>query len=116
MRFAADENLNNNIVRGVLRARPSADLVRVQEVGLTGADDPTILAWRATEGRVMLTHDRDTMVAFALDRIDAGAEMPGLIVVRDHAALRTVIDDLVLVFDCAEDDDLRDQVWFVPLS
>jgi hypothetical protein len=39
----ADENFNNAIVRGLLRLKPNLDIVRVQDVGLSGADDPTIL-------------------------------------------------------------------------
>ena len=43
VRFLADENFNNQIVRGVLRQRPDIDIVRVQDVGLSGVDDPSIL-------------------------------------------------------------------------
>ena len=52
LRLAADENFNNDIVRGLLRRRPDLDIVRVQDVGLSGADDPAILEWAAREGRV----------------------------------------------------------------
>ncbi|NEO15598.1 MULTISPECIES: DUF5615 family PIN-like protein [unclassified Moorena] len=54
-RFLADENFNNQIVRGVLRQSPDIDIVRVQDVDLSGADDPTVLAWAAQEGRMVLT-------------------------------------------------------------
>ena len=57
LRLAADENLNNDIVRGLLRRRSNLDIVRVQDVGLSGADDPTVLAWAAQQGRVLITHD-----------------------------------------------------------
>ena len=43
----AEEKLDGNIVRGVLRRVRSVDIVRVQDTGLTGADDPTVLAWAA---------------------------------------------------------------------
>jgi uncharacterized protein DUF5615 len=49
--LVADENFNNDIVRGLLRKKPDLDIVRVQEVGLRGADDPSILEWAAKEGR-----------------------------------------------------------------
>jgi predicted nuclease of predicted toxin-antitoxin system len=49
IRLLADENLNNNIVRGVRLRQPNIDLVRVQDVGLSGADDPTVLAWAAEQ-------------------------------------------------------------------
>lgn len=40
LRFAADENFNADIVRGLRRRLPELDIVRVQDVGLSGADDP----------------------------------------------------------------------------
>ena len=33
MKFLADENLDNNILRGLLRRQPDLDIVRVQDVG-----------------------------------------------------------------------------------
>jgi hypothetical protein len=55
MHWAADENFNNDIIRGLLRRKPDVDIVRVQDIGLSGADDPTVLEWAADEGRVLLT-------------------------------------------------------------
>jgi len=43
----ADENFNNDIVRGLLRQNPNLDIVRVQDVGLRGEEDPVILEWAA---------------------------------------------------------------------
>lgn len=57
LRFAADENFNNDIVRGLRRRMPDLDIVRVQEAGLSGAIDTDVLEWAAREGRVLLTHD-----------------------------------------------------------
>lgn len=70
--LVADENFNNDIVRGLLRKKPDLDIVRVQEVGLRGADDPAILEWAANEGRVVLTHDAATMTYYAYERVRAG--------------------------------------------
>ena len=42
LRLAADENFNNDIVRGLLRRKPDSDIVRVQDADLSGADDPTL--------------------------------------------------------------------------
>ena len=38
IRFFADEDFNGRIVRGLLRRKRDLDLVRVQNVGLAGAD------------------------------------------------------------------------------
>jgi hypothetical protein len=65
--MAADENFNNEILRGLRRRDPSLDIVRVQDAGLSGADDPTVLEWAASQQRVLLTHDVSTMTAHAYE-------------------------------------------------
>ncbi len=72
LRFVADENFNNNIIRGLLRRQLELDIVRVQDVGLRGADDPNVLEWAAQEGRVLLTHDVATITQYAYERVEAG--------------------------------------------
>jgi hypothetical protein len=61
LRLAADENFNFHIIKGVLRRFPELDIVRVQDLDLEGADDPTVLEWAADQGRVLLTHDVNTL-------------------------------------------------------
>ncbi|MDG2991244.1 DUF5615 family PIN-like protein [Candidatus Synechococcus calcipolaris G9] len=78
IRFLADENFNNQIVRGILRQNSQIDIVRVQDVWLSGVDDPNVLAWAAQEGRIVLTHDVATMTIFAYERLESGLSMPGL--------------------------------------
>ena len=78
LRFAADENFNNDIVRGLLRRKPHLDIVRVQDAGLSGADDSTVLEWTAREGRILLTHDVSTMTHYAYGRIQLHKPMPGI--------------------------------------
>jgi hypothetical protein len=50
LKFIADENFNNNIVRGLLRRQSDLDLVRIQDVGLSGADDPLCLLGQHKKG------------------------------------------------------------------
>ena len=49
LRLAADENFNNNIIRGLLRRKPDLEIIRLQDAGLSGADDPAVLEWAAHE-------------------------------------------------------------------
>lgn len=69
--LAADENFNNDIVRGLLRRKPDLNIARLQDVGLSGADDSTVLEWAAEEGRVLLTHDASTITHYAYERVRA---------------------------------------------
>jgi predicted nuclease of predicted toxin-antitoxin system len=61
MKFLADENFDNRIVRGLLRRQPDLDIICVQDLEIAGADDPTVLAWAAQAGRILLTHDERTI-------------------------------------------------------
>ena len=67
LKLAADENFNNDIVRGLLRRRPTLDIVRIQDIGLSGANDPKVLDWAAQENRVLLTHDVSTITHYAYE-------------------------------------------------
>lgn len=51
LRFVSDENLNNQIVRGILRRNANLDIVRVQDVALSQTDDRVILEWAAQQNR-----------------------------------------------------------------
>jgi hypothetical protein len=115
LRLAADEDFNNNILRGLLRRHPSLDFVRVQDAGLCGQDDPAVLDWAAKEGRVLLTHDANTMTRNAYDRVRAGLEMPGLVVASRRAPTRQLIEDILFLAVCAEPHELQGQVLYVPL-
>ncbi len=97
VRFLADENFNHQIVRGVLRQKPDINIVRVQDVDLSGADDPAVLAWAAQEVRIVLTDDVATMITFAYQRIQAGLSMPGLFEVSRRVPVGLVIEEIILI-------------------
>jgi predicted nuclease of predicted toxin-antitoxin system len=115
IRFLVDEDFNNDVVRGLLRRVSEADLVRVQDLGLRGATDDTVLARAASEGRVVLTHDVSTLIAHAYERVRAGQPMPGVIAVSQSLPVAQVIEDLLLVAQCSATDDWTHQVVYLPL-
>lgn len=115
LRFLSDENFNGDAVRGLLLRHPEFDLVRVQDVGLGGADDPTVLAWAAEKDRILLTHDRTTMPDFAHARVAAEEPMPGVFVVGDRLPLRQVIEELLLIDGCSEQAQWSGLVLYLPL-
>ncbi len=115
LRLATDEHIDPALIRG-LRARQSdLDIVRLQQVGLLGADDRDILAWAAGEGRILITHDRNTIPGFAYERVRAGNAMPGVFIVDDQLPLGKAIDELLILAVCSEEEEWRDQVVYVPM-
>lgn len=115
LRLAADENFNNNIVRGLLRRRPDADFVRVQDAGLSGADDPAVLEWAAQQGRVVVSHDVSTLRKHAYERVAAGLRMPGVFDLPNTLSIGRAIDDLLLVIECSLEGEWEGQVRYLPL-
>ena len=103
IRLLADENFNNNIVRAVRIRAPDVDIVRVQDVGLSGADDPTVLDWAAQHRRVLLTHDVSTITAFAYDNAREDKPMPGVFEVGRTIAVRSAVEDILLLATCSVD-------------
>ncbi len=84
VKLVTGENFDGDVLRGLLRRLPDLDVQRVQDAGLAETPDPIILAWAASEERILLTHDRESVPGFAYDRVNAGEPMPGVFLVSDH--------------------------------
>lgn len=115
IRVATDEDFDGRILAGVRERVPSLDVVRVQDSPVAGSADPVVLAWCASEGRVLLTHDHETMIGYAWARVKARLPMPGLIPVKKNASQRQIIDDIFLVLTVCAGDELADSVLHLPL-
>lgn len=115
LRFLADEDFNNRIVRGLLRRQPDLDIVRVQDISLGGASDAIVLAWAAQEERILLTHDVSTVTRIAYERMAAGREIAGVIEVSQSAALGQAIEDILLIAATVTAQEFRNKIEYLPL-
>ncbi len=113
--LAADENLNNAILRGALRRKPDLDIIRIQGVGLSGAGDSTVLEWAAQENRVLLTHDVATITHYAYERVKAELPMPGVFEISYGFSVGEIIDDILLIAEYSIEGEWADQVRYLPL-
>lgn len=77
LRLASDADVHGEILLGLRRRMPAIDLVRVQNSLPEGATDPEVLDWCASDNRVLITNDRNTMVGLAFERLAAGESIPG---------------------------------------
>lgn len=115
IKLATDEDFNNRILRGVLRRRPDLDIRRKQDAGLGRADDSQVLAWAASEGRVLLTHDASTMAGCAYERVMQGLPTPGVFKVRQEASISVAIEESLILAECSIEGEWKGQVGFLPL-
>lgn len=115
LRLLADENFNGRILRALRRQIPDLDVVRTQDTPLSGADDQTLLQFAADESRILLTHDVETLVGYAWERVRSGMAMPGVIVALTDRPLGQVIEDLEVLLLASQPEELETQIRFLPL-
>lgn len=115
LRLLADENFNGRILRALRRQIADLDVVRMQDTHLSGTDDPTLLQFAATERRIVLTHDVETLVGYAWERVRSGMPMPGVIVALTDRPIGQVIEDLEILLLASQPEELEAQIRFLPL-
>jgi hypothetical protein len=116
MPFLADENFNGRILRGLWRENPDIDIVHVQDTAAYQADDPTVLEWVAQAGRILLTHNVQTIPNYAYQRVRDGKLMPGVIAAQVDIPIGQVIDDLLLAIGASDPSEYENQVVYLPLT
>jgi predicted nuclease of predicted toxin-antitoxin system len=116
MLFLTDENFDNDILRGILRENPECDVIRVQDTEIYQADDREVLAWAAQENRILLTHDANTLIGFAYERLAAGLTSPGVIEVnKKQISIGQAIAEMLLIIGAGNPADFENQVTYLPL-
>lgn len=115
IRFVADEDFNNRIIRGLLRRKSELDIVRIQDTSLSGADDQSILEWASQEGRILMTHDISTMTRHAFKRTERGKSFAGVIEIPQSLAIGAAIKDILIIAECCSAEEFENQILYLPL-
>ena len=114
IRFQADADLNHAIVTGALRRAASLDFRRASDVPLSGLNDPTVLAMAAADGRVLVSHDVNTM-PLHFEQFIRGRTSPGLILIpQTRISIGQSIDSLILLWETLDVADLENRVCLFP--
>ena len=116
MRFLADEDFDNRIVRGLMRRLPTLDLIRVQDTEVAEAKDAVVLAWAAKENRIVLTHDVSTMTFEVRQRLQNKLPMPGAFFISQSLPVGVAIEELLLIAQYSLDGEYQNQIRFIPLD
>ena len=115
LRLIADADLNQDLVRGVLRYDGSIDFLNASEGGTRGLPDRQVLEIAAATGRVLVSHDRHTMTAEFYRFLADGHSSPGLIIVKQEMDEGDAIEELLLVCSTSPPEELRDQIFWIPM-
>lgn len=114
IRFQADADLKHAIIAGVLRRAAGVDFQRAEAGPLEGLDDRVVLALAADEGRVLVSHDQNTMEGHFREFIRT-RNSPGLILIPQRRVnIGQAIESLVLIWDVLDAANLETRVCLFP--
>ena len=114
VRFQADADLNQILLKATLRREPSIDFQTARAAGLVGLGDNQVLAIAAREQRILVTHDRKTMPKHFAEFIATEASA-GVIVVPQKLAVNAAVEDLILIWGASGSDEWIDRIQSLPL-
>jgi hypothetical protein len=114
-RFQADADLQADIVTGVLRREPTIDFQTAQERLGEGMADTEVLALSAAEGRILVSHDVNTLPKHFGHFVATGQDSSGVFLIPQSLPLSRAIDELVLIWSASEAEEWHNLLVWLPL-
>lgn len=121
VKFLLDANTSKALAHALARHAPELDVLRLQNTPFAEAPDHEVLEFAAAQGRVLVSRDKRTLRDFALERVQAGKSMPGLLVVRRayldrQAGIGALVHELKLIAGASNPSEWEGIVEFIPLG
>lgn len=113
-RFLADEDLRFEIVLAVRRLEPAIDFPTVTELGRASSTDEQVLEFAREEGRIVVSHDVNTLRGLADERIADGRGVSGVLLTAQRNPTREVAETIHAIWGASEADEWVDRVVFIP--
>jgi hypothetical protein len=114
IRFQGDADLNVAIIRAARKIEPAIDFATSDESRLRGLPDPEVLNRVAGSGRILVSHDRRTMLNHFREHLAAGKESPGLLVASQDEPIGPVAEAIVFIWAVSDPVDLGNRVHHLP--
>ena len=113
-KFQADADLNRKIVDGLRLREPAIDLWTAREGGVIGKPDLEVLRLAAESGRVLISHDQNTMPRHFTEFLRERSS-PGLIIVPQDVRVGMAIEELLMIWVASEAEEWVNVFDFVPI-
>ena len=114
IRFQADADLNEDIVSGVVRRFPEIDFQTASQAGLSGLRDEQVLEVAASEGRILVSHDWETMPHQFAEFV-ATRSSPGVLIVPQQLGVVAAIEELLVIWFGSEAEEHVNSIRRIPL-
>ena len=106
IRYQADSDLRKAIARGTIRRQPQIDFRSARP-----DDDPLALA--AKGGRVLVSHDFQTMPARFRKFIEA-QRSPGVLLIAQDLPISKAVENLLAIWDGSAPEDWENRLCLIP--
>lgn len=114
IRFQADNDLHEDILRSAKRLQPLMDFQRAPDLALhTGVKDPEVLRLCAEQNRMLVTHDRRSMPSHLLEFIK-NQDSPGIFIISRWLSIGKAAEWLTLYWEASEAEEYRNQIIYIP--
>jgi len=114
VRFQADADLNQILLKATLRREPGIDFQTANAAGLVSRNDKEVLEIAARDHRVLVTHDRKTMPKHFAEFVATNTSA-GVLIVPQKMAVNAVVDDLVLIWAASDSEEWVNRIQSLPL-
>jgi len=114
-RFLADEDLRSSIVRAVRRLERALEITSVAELGLSAASGEEVLEFAWHDRWLIVSHDVNTMKAFAETGIADGRGIHGLLLAPQTRTTRSVAGSLILIWSASDFEEWHDRIVYLPI-
>ena len=114
VRFQADADLNEILVKATLRREPGIDFQTAQAAGLPALNDTDVLTLAARSARLLVTHDRKTMPEHFAEFI-ATESSAGVLIVPQKLPVSQAVEELILIWAASEAAEWLDRIYVLPL-
>ena len=113
IRYQADNDIRRAIVRGVVRREPEIDFRSAQTARLDGIPDSEVLAMAAREGRVLVSHDFQTMPG-QFRQFTETRRSPGVLLIAQDLPVGKAVDSLLLIWEASEPEEWENRWCLIP--
>jgi hypothetical protein len=114
VRFQADNDLRSAIRIGVIRREPAIDFQSAKEARLDSIPDQEVLRLAMKQGRILVSHDENSMSVHFRKFIAAGNQSPGLLLVPQGRQIGSVIETIVLIWIASQADEWSNRMAWIP--
>ena len=118
IKFLLDENLSPRLKIAVLRLNPDIDILRIgdPQTPPLGTLDPDILKYLGLSQRLLVTDNRTSMPQHLQEYWQDDQKMWGLFWTRPTATIRSLAEELVLIWETSMAEEWINVVDWIPFG